>query len=284
MIWIAFAGKELLRKKVVLVAIALTLVYLTLFCYGLTRMAQEGNGDAGMAQMGGLIGGMILMSLGLLFAGMIVTFLVLFATMGTISGEVENGLMLAVLARPIPRWKLYLGKYLGTGFWLVVYSTVLFFAILLPVHFIAHMPLYSGAMLKAWLLFIWMPLLLLALTMLGSVYLPMLGNGVACAMLYGMSMFTGFAETLFNASGGNEALSSSSLILSLVMPINAVFSRLTYEIINGPDLPLLPDMANAMGPFSPTNVPSPAFIVYTVVYLVVLLALGCRAFKRKEIA
>ena len=225
-----------------------------------------------------------MLMLGLLFAGMIVAFLVLFATMGTISGEVENGLMLAVLARPIPRWKLYLGKYFGTGFWIFLYSTVLFLMIYLPVHGMANMPMQTASLVKTWLLFCWGPLLLLAVSLLGSAYLPMLGNGVACAMLYGLGLFSSFAESIINAKGGNEALSSISLGVSMAMPSNSLFSRMTYETIQGIDLPLLPDIMSSLGPFSPSNVPSPAFIGYTVIYLIALLALGCRAFKNKDIA
>lgn len=281
--WIAFAGKELFRKKIVLVTSVLTLLYIALFNFGLYKITHQPKGFIQLPFQN-MLEGVALMSLGLLFGGMIVAFLVFFATMGTISGEVENGLMLAVLARPIPRWKVYLGKYAGIGVWIFLYCTVLFLAIVLPVHYMADVPLQTGALLRSWLIFAWGPLLLLGVSMLGSTYLPMLGNGVACAILYGLSLFSGFAETILNAHGGSSVLSSIALTVSMLMPSNALFSRLTYEIINGLDLPLLPDMMSQLGPFSPTNVPSPAFIGYTFFYLAVLLALGCRAFKRKDIA
>ncbi|MFC4810604.1 ABC transporter permease [Paenibacillus sp. GCM10023250] len=283
MMWIAFAGKELFRKKIVLVTGVLTLLFIGMFNFGLYKMTH--------AEVSGLrppfahlLDGVVLLAVGLMFAGMIVAFLVFFATMGTISGEIENGLMLAVLSRPIPRWKVYLGKYFGTAFWIFLYCTVLFLAILLPVHFMADVPIEAGSLLRSWLLFCWGPLLLLALSLLGSSYLPMLGNGVACAILYGLSLFMNFAESVFNLNGGNETLSSISLVVSMFMPANAMFYRLTYEIIGGLDLPLLPDMLNMLGPFSPSNAPSPAFVAYSVVYWAALLALGCRAFKRKDIA
>ncbi|QHT59563.1 ABC transporter permease subunit [Paenibacillus lycopersici] len=282
MMWIVFAGKELFRKKIVLVTFVLTLLYVGLFNFGLYKLMHQSR----------LIGlpfenvmeGVTLLSLGLLFGGMIVAFFVFFATMGTISGEVESGLMLAVLARPIPRWKVYLGKYFGTAFWILIYCTVLFLAMLLPVREMADVPLGAGSMFKAWLGFAWGPLLLLAVSMLGSVFFPMLGNGVACAILYGLGLFSGFAETLFSATGGSSSIGGLLFSVSLLMPANSMFSRVTYEIIGGLDLPLLPDMMSRLGPFSPTNVPSPAFLGYSVIYWAALLALGCWAFKRKDIA
>jgi ABC-type transport system involved in multi-copper enzyme maturation permease subunit len=281
MMWIVFAGKELLRKKIVLIASVLTLFYLVLFNYVLSKMTVHPEGILRIPFQS-LIAGVSAMTLGLMFAGMIVAFVVFFATMGTISGESENGLMLAVLARPIPRWKLYLGKYFGMTFWLLLYSSVMYAAILFSVHQAADLPLLWGSAVKAWLLFIWGPLLLLAISLLGSVYLPMLANGVACASLYGLGLFCGFAEGLYNMHGGNDTLSSFSMGMSLLIPSNALFSRMTYEIIGGLDLPLLGDLLNQLGPFTPLNAPSPVFIAYTIVYLAVLLALGCRAFGRKD--
>ncbi|QHW31255.1 ABC transporter permease [Paenibacillus rhizovicinus] len=281
MLWIVFAGKELFRKKIVLVTSVLTLLFIGLFNFGLYKLMHQSR--LIKLPFEGIMEGVTLLSLGLLFAGMIVAFLVFFATMGAISGEVENGLMLAVLARPIPRWKVYLGKYFGTAFWIAIYCTVLFMALLLPVQQMADVPLAFGSILRAWLLFVWGPMLLLAVSMLGSVFFPMLGNGVACAILYGLSLFSGFAETLISARGGNT-FSGMLLAISMLMPSNSLFSRVTYEIINGLDLPLLPDIMSQLGPFSPSNIPSPSFIGYSVFYWAALLALGCFALKRKDIA
>ncbi|SDX74454.1 ABC transporter permease [Paenibacillus sp. CF384] len=277
MMWIAFAGKELFRKKIIWVSVVLTVLFIGLFCYGLSRTPV----DPSQLQVAALMNGVMLLSLGLLFAQMIIAFLVLFTTMGAISGEVENGLMLAVLARPIPRWKVYLGKYAGIACWLIGYSVVLFFAILLPIHFWLDFPLYPLVILKSLLLFIWAPLLLLALTMFGSIYLPMLGNGVACAMLYGISLFSGFLENLPFAS---EKISQFALVFSMLLPSNMMLKRVTYELLNGLDLPVTTDMVNTMGPLSAINVPSMAFILYTVFYLLVLLVAGCFGFRRRDIA
>lgn len=279
MMWVTYAGKELLRKKIILVSLILTLLFVGLFSFGLFKISQH---QTVLQQM---IDGMALLAVGLFFAQMIVAFLVFFSSMGIISGEVENGLMLAVLARPIPRWKVYLGKYAGTAVWLVLYSAVLFWAIVLPVHWLLHFPLLPMAVIKAFMLFIWIPLLLLAVSMLGSTYLPMLGNGVACAMLFGLSLFSGFAENLFNRNQdqGHHAASHIALVISMLMPSDGIFRRIIYETVGGPDLPITSDITQ-LGPFSTANVPSTAFIVYSAVYLLVLLAAGCAAFKRKDIA
>ena len=44
MMWIAFAGKELFRKKIVLVASVLTLLFVALFNFGLYKVTHRGHG------------------------------------------------------------------------------------------------------------------------------------------------------------------------------------------------------------------------------------------------
>ncbi|SFT27910.1 ABC transporter permease [Paenibacillus sp. BC26] len=284
MMWISYAGKELFRKKIWIVSMVLTVLFVGLFCYGLSQIASHTQGELVPAQA--LMNGLSFLTLGLIFSQMIIAFLVLFSTMGVISGEVESGLMLAVLARPIPRWKVYLGRYAGIAGWLLIYSILLFLAILLPVHYWLDYPLDVPSALKALLYFVWAPQLLLAVTLLGSIYLPMLGNGVACAMLYGLSLFSGFAENLYaiQGTGANQTASQLSLFISMLMPSNAMLRRITYELFSGLNLPVTTDMIQSLGPFSAINVPSAAFIGYTVIYFILLLGLGCAAFRRKDIA
>ena len=283
MMWFIFAGKELFRKKIILITCVLTLCFVALYSWGLWKISRmtEGVGDSPVQQ---LLDGAMVLSLGLLFAQMIAAFLVFFSTMGAVSGEVESGLMLAQLARPIPRWKIYMGKYAGIACWMLLYNAVLFWAILLPVHVLMDFPLLPLAVMKSFLLFLFIPLLLLALSLLGSTLLPTLGNGAACAMLYGLGLFSGFADNLFNLGKTNLTVSNASLLISLLIPSDSLSRRLSYEIVGGPDLPLTTDMLRSMGPFSIANVPSITFLIYTVVYGVLLLLIGCTVFHKKDIA
>lgn len=283
MMWLTYAGKEFFRKKIILVTLILTLLFVGLYSFGLSKLSQELNHQAS-SSIDNMATGLGLLTLGLLFAHMIVAFLVFFSTMGAISGEVENGLMLAVLARPISRFKVYLGKYAGFACWIALYSAILFWAVVLPMHYLMDFPLFPLAVLKSFLLFIWVPMLLLAVSMLGSTYLPMLGNGVACAILYGISLFSGFAENIFNTDRDYPTLDHITLLISMLMPSDAILRRITYEIVGGPDLPWPDEITRSLGPFSIANVPSATFILYSFVYAALLLGWGCAAFKRKDIA
>ena len=175
-----------------------------------------------------------------------------------------------------------MGKYAGIACWMLLYNAVLFWAILLPVHVLMSFPLLPLAVMKSFLLFLFIPLLLLALSLLGSTLLPTLGNGAACAMLYGLGLFSGFADNLFNLGKTNLAISKASLLISRLIPSDSLSRRLSYEIIGGPDLPLT-SICCGLRVRSYRKRVSITFLIYTVMYGVLLLLIGCTVFHKKDI-
>lgn len=278
--YISATFKELTRKRVFLVTIILTFVFLVLFAFGVRELTGTLEQNR-VSPAESLLNNMVLMVLGLFFAQFLAAFFVLFSSMGIVTGEQENGLLLAVAARPIPRWKLYLAKWLGHAVWITAYSTVLFVSVVWTIHSMAGLPVLAGDLLRGLGLFIWMPLLLLTLTMLGSVYLPMLGNGICAALLYGFALFSGLVEGITIYEGSHPVLDKFALLTGLLLPTDSVYRRSLYEVLGGADWA---GLATAdMGPFSMPSVPSNAFLLYTVGYAAVLLFLGCRAFSRKDL-
>lgn len=278
--YISATFKELTRKRVFLVTLILTFVFLVLYAVGVRELAGNIAQDR-ISPAESLLTSMVMMVLGLFFSQFLSAFFVLFSTMGIITGEQENGLLLAVAARPLPRWKLYLSKWLGHAVWITVYSTILFVSVIWTIHSQAGLPIMAGDLLRGLLIFIWMPLLLLSLTMLGSVYLPMLGNGICSALLYGFALFCGLVEGISTYEGSTPALDKFLLLTGLLLPTDSVYKRALYEALGGADWAALA-MAD-MGPFSMPSIPSNAYLLYTVGYAAVLLLLGCRAFSRKDL-
>ena len=275
-VYIALTGKEWVRKRVLYAAVALTALFVGLFAYGVKEL----SGLQQAEPLERLLNHVIMLYLGLFFAQFITAFVVLFACMGTLSGERESGLLLAILARPQPRWKIYAAKWIGHAAWLLLFSTLLFGAIVAIIRFNGGFPYEIPMLLKSWALFEAVPLLLLTVTMLGSVYLPTLGNGIFAALLYGFALFSGFLEGI-NAGGAHPAIDKLALLTGLVMPTDAVFRRCMYELIGGGDLPL--PSSGELGPFSLAAIPSNAFLLYAACYAALLLLLGFRAFSRKDI-
>lgn len=281
--YIILTGKELARKRVLLVSLLLSLLFIGFYSYGLSKIVQgPQHTTAGLVD--NYINGVVLLTVGLYFAQMVSAFFVFFSSMGAISGEIDSGQLFAVLSRPIARWKVYLGKWMGFAVWNMLYSAVMFGSIVLAVHYILDFPINAVPMLKAFLLFEWIPLLLTAVSMIGSSYLPMLGNGVLCAVLYSLSLFAGLLEGVMNPGAANQGIENFGILTSLLMPSDSVFRRMVYELFGSVELPFASDFDSALGPFSSTVLPSDTFLIYTVFFLVGLLIWGCIHFTRRDIS
>ncbi len=283
LIFISMTGKELLRKRVFLITLVMTVLFLSFYTYGTSQIGKMEEDSMDLLQ--NYVFGILFLSLGLFFGHMIVAFIVFFSSMGTISGEIENGLLYAMIPRPLPRWKIYLGKWIGFSVWSLLYSAVLFASIVWIVHWQLNFPLDFVSIGRSFLLFEMIPLVLLAVSLLGSIFLPTLGNGVASALLFGLSIFGGMLERLafLEDQVVYSGIERFGLMTSLLMPTDSIYRRMTHELTGGLDLPLGKEAVNMLGPFANPVVPSGAFVWYSLVYIIVLLWLGCRYFSRKDI-
>lgn len=277
--YIGLIGKELLRKRVFLMTILLTVLFLGFYLYGLNEIANSHNSDWLVANAGQAA----VMFIGLFFSQMVVAFFVLFSSMGAIAGEAEAGILYAIMSRPIPRWRIFLGKWIGFAVWYLLFAGILFWAVVGSANYFFILPISGIAFVKAFLLFELIPLLLLSLSMLGSAYLPMLGNGVLGALLYGLGLFGGMLENAAGHSSSTTGIENFGLVTSLLSPTNSIFQRMIYELLGGFNLPIDVNAASLSGLFSGQSAPSTAFIVYSLAYLIVLLAWGMIRFSRKDI-
>jgi ABC-type transport system involved in multi-copper enzyme maturation permease subunit len=281
--WIAYTGKELTRKRVIVVTLILSLCYLALFAVAFLQLAAHlGHTDDPLNRSIFALGNVLL---GLYSAQLVVAFFVLFSTMGTISGEIDSGLLLTVLSRPIPRWRIFAGKWAGFAVWSLLYTAVLFWGIVAVVGLKLHLPVDAAALWRAFGLYELIPLLLVSLSLLASSYLPMLGTGILTALVYGLGWFGGLLERFYNLPGipPHAGIEKFGLVTSLIMPADAIYRRATYELIGLQDLPLAGQISRSLGPFGVSDVPSGAFIVYTVIYMGALLVWGAVHFSRRDV-
>src|SRR5438552_1305837 len=127
--------REAIRRKALLGAIALTLGFLALYAWGtgvavaeLNREQTTLGGVNRIARQMGL--DLRLVAIGeLLLAGLfavhnIAGLLAIFTAAATIAQEVDQGTLQAVLAKPIARWEIVIGKWLGGSAMLAVYVAV----------------------------------------------------------------------------------------------------------------------------------------------------------------
>lgn len=281
--------KEALRKKILIAALVLTLLFLAVYGIGLHFIAQEISSHEAEFRAGGgnfsqVEGNMIqdttkkaFLLLGIYFASSIVSLLAIFSSVGSVSSEVENGMLHALLAKPIRRRDVILGKFTGYALMLALYATLLFVSILGLNHFIFGSSL-SGT-LPAVGLFILEPLVLLAVTIAGSTKFSTLANGIIAFMVYTIGVIGGMAEQV-GAMAQIKMLVTSGIVTSLFMPVDALY-RMIAIIITGPSTNPLSNFT--FGPFGAVSQPSNAMIVYAFLYMAAFVLIAVRAFSKRDI-
>ncbi len=272
---------EAFRRKMILAVLLLSIVFLALYVFGfrvlredLMRFRQErlGRPDE-LLPYDVQASAMVL--LGLYTVNFLAGIMTIFAAVGSISGEIEAGTLQAILPKPISRWEIIAGKYLGFLAMIAVYVGLMFGGVVLISRIVGH---YTPPNLwRGLLLMILVAAILLALTMLGSAIFSTMANGIVVLMLYGMALTGGLVEQVGTALD-NDTMVRIGVITSVVLPSDAMW-RLASNVVQ-------PEMAvNMLGPtpFGTISPPSDFAVRYAVVYCAVLVVASAVAFNRRDI-
>ena len=268
----AFTFKEALRRRLVLAGAVLTAGFLVLFGFITHALVNQTANDPLIAAAGHVAGAMVGVYLARSFSGL----LAILVAVGAISSELESGAIQSVLVRPIPRSMVVLGRFVGYGGMLVLYTLCLQGLVLLLAHVIggsniAHPLAVLGLLCLE-------PLMLLGLTLLGSTVLPTLANGAAAVLLYGAAVIGGFLKQL-TAFGAPMALAHIGLVTSLLLPADAVY-RKAFAVASRPVASAV--LQRFMGPLGAAVPPGWWLVFYGVCYIVAMVALASWSLSRRN--
>lgn len=284
--------KELLRKRVLLLTFFMTLIFLVAFWFVAQTLGERLNRgvSADPTSMSRLIEvyqiGAVTLSLGFFFGAFVIAFLSIFSSFSTIAGEAEQGVLQAMLPRPLARSSWYMGRWVGYVSLGVGYAAFLFLAILLITKFHSGVPGDAISLLKSFLLFASVVPLLVSVSMLGSCLFSAIGNGVFMTMLFGAGWLGGMIEKVTSTIQleNNATLKPLHLIaglMSLIMPADAIQQRMLAEMFSLSELQSLVNISS-LGPIGVGQIPSNAFLVYAACYTLAALAVGLVWFRRKD--
>jgi ABC-2 type transport system permease protein len=268
--WLTF--HEARRRRMVLAAMALAVVFLALFIIGFSLINNEIASERVPRVAVSQIHNFLLMA-GFYVVHFLTIMLAIFASVDTISGEIASHTIQTIVTKPVRRWQVLLGKWLGYAAMLVLYLGFLDGGILLAVYaLVRYVPPNP---IQGVLLLMLEALVLLSLSLLGGTRLSTLTNGVALFMLYGLAFIGAWVEQI-GALLQSSAAVRVGIVTSLLLPVEALWRRAAY-------LMQPPLLNNVPTPFSTSSVPSPAMVLYALVYAVVALGLAMRAFSRRDL-
>jgi Cu-processing system permease protein len=276
-----FTIYEALRRRLVLAGVLLSLAFLGLFTLGYSFLygkILEATGARPSRQMLAIFGATMTL-LGLYAVSFLSSFMALFLTVGTISGEVDSGALHAVLARPLRRAEYVLGRWLACTGMVGLYVLAMSGAVLLIARLIAG---YSAVdALRGIALLSLAAAVLVTLSLFGSTWLSTLANGVAVFSLFGVAWLAGIIEFIGDALQ-NEAMFNLGVLVSLLVPSDALWRGASFFFQSPAAMLALAAGRNVL-PFASGTPPSAPFIVWSAGYLLVLLVGATLVFARRDL-
>ena len=276
--------REALRKKMIWGVVLLSIGFVVVYYWGFTLVRDDflSENPGGATPERGTqsilpldLRAAILVSLGFYTINFLAGVMTIFAAVGAVAGEVEAGTFQAVVPKPLARWEIIVGKYLGFAGMIALYIALMAADVVLTSRLVTG---YAPAnYLGPTALVVLVSLILLALTIFGSTVLPTMANGVVVFMLYGMALLGGLLEQIGSVLL-IRPLETVGLITSLLLPSDVI-----WQLAN---TVLRPDLSLRVGepiPIATAAAPSQAMVTYALGYVAVMLLASILVFRRKDL-
>jgi ABC-type transport system involved in multi-copper enzyme maturation permease subunit len=179
-----------------------------------------------------------------------------------------------VATKPVRRWEIVIGKWLGFAGMLGLYLLLMAGGVLTITKLLGG---YTPPHILRGLGLMWFEgLLLLSLTFLWGTSFSTLTTGVITLGLQGLAFIGGWIEQI-GATINRPTAIKVGIVASLVMPSEALWRRAAFEMQSA--------VINALGvsPFGTASVPSSAMVIYAGMYLAVALSLAVHRFSRRDL-
>jgi len=267
--------REASRRWILWVALLLGVLFLVVYGIGFNEIDKDITRQAGVQPLLEFneIYNFLLMA-GLYAVNFLTIMMAVLTSVDTLSGEISSGTIHTLVSKPLQRWEIVIGKWIGFAGMLLLYLLLMGGGVLLTAYLLTGYAPPSP--MRGIALMAFNTILLLSVSLLGGTSLSTLANGVLVFGLYGIAFIGGWIEQ-FGSLLNNQTAINIGVICSLIMPSEALWKRAAYEMQS--------PVAAALGfsPFTTNSVPSPLMIVYAGIYMVVALYVAVRLFSRRDL-
>jgi Cu-processing system permease protein len=266
--------RETQRRRILWIALLMGIAFLVVFYLGFNDIYADlkaSEMDAARVEL--FIG--LLLTAGLYVINFLIIMMAVLTSVTAIASEIDSHTIEAILTKPIRRWEVVLGKWLGFALLLALYAIGLTGGLMFIVYwrsgFVAnHIPAGMGLMVLE-------GLVVLSLTIAGGTRLSTMANGVLVFMLYGIAFIGGWVEQI-GSMLRNETAVDIGIATSLLMPSEILWKKALTMF-----QPSLIDSSSIVGPFAIGSQPSDLMITYAITFTVVLLLVALWSFSRRDL-
>jgi ABC-type transport system involved in multi-copper enzyme maturation permease subunit len=268
--------KEAARRRILPAALLLGIVFLTVYGLGIHFIRQDMvRTEEHLQRVIAIPIYNLLAQMGLYVVNFLTLGLTVLTSADTISGEIDSGSIQALAAKPIRRWEIVIGKWVGFVSMLTLYLFLMAGGVLVLTRALLG---YTVPNAVRGLALMWInEVLLLNVALLGGTRLSTLANGVLAFSAYGVAFIGGWIEQI-GAFLGNQTTVVIGILSSLLMPSEALWRRAAFEMQTALAAAAVPNPL-----MSTASVPSVAMVIYAVVYAAAALTLAVWSFRRRDL-
>jgi Cu-processing system permease protein len=265
---------EARRRKILFAALLLGLAFLAVFATGYFFVQQNLQAATRMPDPARKLTLNFVVMAGLYAVNFLTVMSAVLVPIDTLSGEIESGVLQTLATKPIARWQILMGKWLGFAAVLLLYLILMAGGVLTIARVVSGFTppgVHVGIplmMLEG--------LLLMTISIAGGTRLSTLANGVLGFGLYGLAFIGGWMEQIGTILG-NTTTRDVGIVASLLVPSEALWQLAAYHM----QPPIMRDVN--LTPFSPASVPSGAMVVWAACYVLATLAFALRQISRRDL-
>ncbi len=271
--------REAIRRRVVRALLVLTLVLLALSAWGFSKLVGLDSDLGTMTSGEARLVASLLLNLIMFGLSLIAAIGTAFLAGPTVAGEIESGQALALLARPVRRSAVLLGKWLGlVAFgcgYVVLAGLAQILVVGVTVGYWPPSPAAGLALLAA------ETVVLLTLALLLSSVVSTMASGIVAVGLFGATWVAGVVGGLGTALG-NEGVERVGTVSRVLLPTDGLW-RGAMNAFQDPIALVQMGSGEAGFPFLSDAPLTPAYLAWAALWIAVVWGLTALSFQRRDI-
>lgn len=263
------------RRSIVRLALIMGVLFLILFGVGLHFIFVQFEQVELMSRSEMEIPAIALTMVGLYVTNFLLIIMAVLISVASIPQEIDTHVIDTIVTKPIRRWEVVVGKWVGFVVLITGYTLLLAGGILLISYLRTGLTLFNVA--GGLSLMGLSGITVMTITLAGGTRLSTLANGVVAFMMYGLAFIGGWVETI-GAAFRNEIAVNIGIFSSLILPVEALWKK--ASLLFQPRLLSNPAMG---GPLAVTSEPSDLMVGYAAVYVAAVLLFALWSLSKRDL-
>jgi Cu-processing system permease protein len=280
-----YALQESLRRKVLPIVLVLTAAFLGLYGFGIYKawesidpFQQETIGPANVLIDQGILFSATLFGLSMFGTLFLATVLAIFFAHAVVRGDAERGLLQPLVVRPVGRTSVLAGRFLAAAVACSIYVAVVYAGALLITHGVTGW--WPDRIAQPGVELAGAVIVIVALALLGSVFLSAIANGIAIFMIFGAGLVAGLLGQIGEALN-SDSLNTIAKVSSWALPFEALYQDGLNAITA--DTTGFTRAALSLGPFGGAQAAGNALAPFVLGYLALVALIAIAGFQRRDL-